>query len=146
MQKITPFLWYKSDAIGIATFYRSVFGEENVQIIDEENFTGTPSGHVQVVTTVLFGNTFQIMSAGKHDEFNDAISFVVNCKDQTEIDSYWNKLTSNGGKESQCGWCIDKYGVRWQIVPENMSELIATPKKMQKTLTMSKIIIADLQE
>lgn len=145
MQKITPFLWFESDAIGVATYYRTVFGVENVQIVDEESFIGTPSGQVQIVTTVLFGNTFQLMSAGKHDEFNDAISFVINCKNQTEIDSYWNNITSNGGKESQCGWCIDKYGVRWQIIPENMSALLSTPEAMQKMLTMNKIIIADLQ-
>lgn len=145
MQKITPFLWYETDdAINVARYYQSVFGNENVEINNEKSFSDTPSGDVQVVSINLFGTAFTLMSAGPHATFNDAVSFVVNCDNQEEIDRLWNTLISDGGEESMCGWCRDKYGVRWQIIPHNINELTASQSAMQAMLKMKKIVIADL--
>lgn len=146
MQKISPFLWYENDnAIEVAKYYKTVFGSENVQIKNEESHTYTPSGHVQVVSIRLFGTTIVLMSTGKHDSFNDAVSLVVDCEDQAEIDRLWNTLVADGGKESMCGWCHDKYGVRWQIVPKNMPTLIATTSAAKAMMGMKKIVIAELE-
>jgi predicted 3-demethylubiquinone-9 3-methyltransferase (glyoxalase superfamily) len=144
-QRIIPFLWYEVDnAVNIARYYRDIFGAKHVHIHDEESLDNTPSGSVQVVTIDIFDTTFQFMSAGKHDSFNDAISFMIKCKDQAEIDHYWDKLSSIPEAE-QCGWCRDKYNVRWQIVPQNLNQLIGSEAGMQKFLKMKKIIIADLE-
>jgi predicted 3-demethylubiquinone-9 3-methyltransferase (glyoxalase superfamily) len=146
MQKVTPFLWYEKDAIGVARYYRDIFGVENVKIPHEENYLNDPWGKpVQIVTLELFGTQFRLMSAGKHDEFNDAISFEILCDNQEEIDRYWNALTADGGEESQCGWCRDKYGVRWQISPRDFERLVATEAAMNKMYTMKKLVIAELE-
>jgi predicted 3-demethylubiquinone-9 3-methyltransferase (glyoxalase superfamily) len=150
MQKITPFLWYEKDAIGVARYYKTIFGDD-ASIAGEENLDGTPSGEVQIITLTLFGQNFRLMSAGPHDLFNDAISFEVLCDGQAEVDKYWNALTADGGKESMCGWLNDKYGVRWQIVPKQLNDLMSDPDQakagrvMQAMLKMNKIIIADLE-
>jgi predicted 3-demethylubiquinone-9 3-methyltransferase (glyoxalase superfamily) len=144
MQKVTPFLWFEKDAVGVAKYYQSIFGEENVTIKNDSSFDGTPSGTVQIVSLEVFDQPLQFMSAGKHDAFNDSISFSVTCKDQTEIDKYWDAITRDG-EEIDCGWCRDKFGVRWQIVATNMDALISTTAGMQAMLKMKKIIIADLK-
>jgi predicted 3-demethylubiquinone-9 3-methyltransferase (glyoxalase superfamily) len=144
-QKITPFLWYQKDALAIGRYYQSVFGSQNVEIVGEDQFSDTPSGTVEVMTLKIFGTEFRIMTAGEYEPFNGAISFEVTCADQNEIDTYWNVLTKEG-REMQCGWCADKYGVRWQIVPENMGQYISTKAGMEAMLTMKKLVIKDLKK
>jgi len=90
-----------------------------------------PAESVHVVEFTLLGQSFMSISAGPHDPFNDAISFLVNCASQAEIDRYWDALLKNGGKPQACGWIIDKYGVRWQIVPIALGEMIANPDKVK---------------
>ena len=88
-----------------------------------------PAGSVVVVEFTLFGQSFMSISAGPHDAFNDAISLLVNCDSQAELDRYWNAILENGGKPQACGWIIDKFGVRWQIVPTALGEMMADPDK-----------------
>ena len=122
--RIYPFLWYAKDADQAAAFYASIFPDsrvEGVWTMPTDSPSG-PSGSVKVVNFVLFGQRFQAMTAGPHHDFNDAISLVVECADQAELDRYWDALLQGGGKPQACGWLIDKYGVRWQIVPKRMNE------------------------
>ena len=117
--KIYPHLWYTKDADEAAKLYASIFPDsrvDSVTSLGSESPSGPP-GSVKVVTFTLMGQRFQAMSAGPHHDFNDAISFVVLCDDQAELDRYWNALLANGGKAQACGWLIDRFGVRWQIVP-----------------------------
>lgn len=140
VQKITPFLWYESQAAEAAEFYVSVFPNSKVNQV-------TP----MVTTFELDGQKFMGINGGPQFKFTEAVSFLVHCEDQTEVDYYWNKLTGNGGSESQCGWLKDKYGLSWQIVPKQLMELMSKPdreranKVMQAMLKMKKIIIADLE-
>jgi predicted 3-demethylubiquinone-9 3-methyltransferase (glyoxalase superfamily) len=131
MQKITPFLWYSNQAEEAARFYASVFPDsrvERVSALQSDSPSGAP-GSVKVVDFVLCGQKFAAMSAGPHDPFNHAVSFVVNCESQAEIDRYWNALLEGGGAPEQCGWLKDRFGVSWQIVPTLMFELLADPDK-----------------
>ena len=126
MQRITPFLWYSTEAEAAATFYTDIFPESRIVRITampSESPSGPP-GTVKVVEFVLFGQPFVAMSAGPLDRFNHAISFVVNCADQAEIDRYWDALVE-GGKAEQCGWLKDRYGLSWQIVPTVLGEMMA---------------------
>ena len=123
-KKIFPHLWYARDAEQAARFYASIFPEsrvDRVTTLESESPSGPP-GSVQVVDFTLFGQPFQAMTAGPHHDFNDAISMVVLCEDQQELDRYWNALLEGGGKPQACGWLIDRYGVRWQIVPRMLDE------------------------
>ena len=129
--KIFPFLWYAKEAEEAAAFYASIFPDSRVirtTTMQSESPSGPP-GSVKVVDFTLFGQHFQAMTAGPHHEFNDAISFTVLCEDQSELDRYWNAIEKNGGKPQACGWIIDKYGVRWQIVPRVMETMMADPDK-----------------
>ena len=116
VQKITPFLWFDKEAREAAKFYTSVFKES--KMLTTETMDDTPSGAVDIVSIELFGQTFALMSAGPMFKFTEAISFVIDCQDQEEVDYYWEKLTADGGEESQCGWLKDKFGVSWQVVPK----------------------------
>ena len=119
MQKITPFLWYAKEAEEAAKFYASIFPNSRVgrvTSLPSESPSGPP-GSVKIVEFTLFGQSFTAMSAGPLDPFNHAISFVVNCDDQAELDRYWNALLEGGGQPQACGWLIDRFGLRWQIVP-----------------------------
>jgi len=120
MQKITPFLWYDKEAAEVAKFYTSVF--KGSKIKDTTVLHNTPSGTVEIVTIEILGQELQLMSAGPYFKFNEAISFVVHCNTQKEIDYYWEKLSADP-KAEQCGWCKDKYGVSWQIVPSILNEM-----------------------
>jgi predicted 3-demethylubiquinone-9 3-methyltransferase (glyoxalase superfamily) len=125
MQKITPFLWYSKEAEEAAAFYASVFPNSRVTrvtALPSESPSGPP-GSVKVVEFELFGQAFTAMSAGPLDPFNHAVSFVVSCDDQGELDRYWNALLGHGGRAEQCGWLKDRYGLSWQIVPRAMGEL-----------------------
>lgn len=117
--KIVPFLWYATEAEEAARFYASVFPDSHVDSVSgmPADSPSGPAGSVSVVNFTLFGQPFMAMSAGPHHEFNDAVSFMVSCDDQEELDRYWNAILENGGKPQACGWINDKYGLRWQIVP-----------------------------
>ena len=125
--KVFPFLWYAKEAEEAAKFYTSIFPDSRVDDVTpmlSESPSGPP-GSVKVVDFTLFGQRFQAMTAGPHHDFNDAISLVVECDDQAELDRYWNALLEGGGKTQACGWLIDRFGVRWQIVPRALNEMMA---------------------
>src|SRR5262245_61666138 len=125
--KIYPFLWYAKEAEEAARFYASIFPDsrvERVTALMSESPSGPP-GSVKVVDFTLLGQRFRAMSAGPHHDFNDAISMVVLCADQEELDTYWHALLQRGGKPQACGWLIDRYGLRWQIVPQMMEEMMS---------------------
>ena len=152
MQKITPFLWYAKEAEEAAKFYTSIFPNSRivrVTAMQSESPSGPP-GSVKVVEFVLFGQDFTAMSAGPLDPFNHAVSFVVNCEDQAEVDKYWDALLE-GGQPEQCGWLRDRYGVSWQITPTLLNKLMADPDKEKAKrasdamMKMVKIDIAALQ-
>lgn len=148
MQKITPFLWFDKEARAAAEFYTAVF--RDAKIIDSTTLENTPSGTVEIVTIELFGQQYQLMSAGPLFKFNEAISFVVNCETQQEIDYYWERLSADPNAEA-CGWLKDKFGVSWQIVPTVMYEMQKTKDKKKLArfteafLKMKKFDIAGLQ-
>jgi predicted 3-demethylubiquinone-9 3-methyltransferase (glyoxalase superfamily) len=103
------------------------------------------AGKVLAIYFELLGQQFTAINAGDEFTFNEAVSFNISCKDQAEIDYYWDKLTTNGGSESVCGWCKDKYGLSWQVNPENIETLMLTPGAWEKLLQMKKIIIEELK-
>lgn len=130
-QKIVPHLWYVREAEEAARFYASVFPDsrvDRVTMLPTESPSG-PAGSVAVVEFTLCGQAFMAISAGKHDSFNDAVSFLVNCDSQAELDRYWNAILENGGKPQACGWIIDRYGLRWQISPTVLGEMITDKDK-----------------
>jgi len=152
--KIFPFLWYAKEAEEAAKFYASVFPDsrvDRVTAMQSESPSGPP-GSVKVVDFTLFGQRFQAMTAGPHHDFNDAISLVVLCEDQQELDRYWNALLQGGGKPQACGWLIDRFGVRWQIVPEILEEMMADKDRARSRrasdamLKMIKLDIATLEK
>jgi predicted 3-demethylubiquinone-9 3-methyltransferase (glyoxalase superfamily) len=152
MQKITPFLWYATEAEQAAAFYASIFPDSRVirvTALPSESLSG-PAGSVKVVEFILFGQPFTAMSAGPLDPFNHAVSFVVNCDTQDEIDRYWDALLK-GGSAEQCGWLKDRFGVSWQIVPTVLGEMMADPDRgkakraADAMLKMVKLDIAKLK-
>lgn len=151
--KIFPFLWYAKDAEAAASFYASIFPDsrvDRVTSLNSESPSGPP-GSVKVVDFTLFGQRFQAMTAGPHHEFNDAISLMVLCDDQAELDRYWDALLAGGGKPQACGWLIDRFGVRWQIVPAVFEDMMrdADPARSKRVtdamMTMIKFDIAALE-
>ena len=148
MQKITPFLWYSKEAEEAAVFYASIFPDSRVirvTALPSESPSGPP-GSVKIVEFVLFGQPFTAMSAGPLDPFNHAVSFVVNCDDQAELDRYWNALLE-GGLAEQCGWLKDRFGLSWQIVPTVLDEMIADPdraKAKRASDAMMKMVKIDI--
>ena len=131
IQKITPFLWYATEAEEAANFYASIFPDSRVTRVTAlpgESPSGPP-GSVKVVEFELFGQPFTAMSAGPLDPFNHAISLAVTCEDQAEIDRYWDGLLAGGGIPEQCGWLRDRYGLCWQIVPAKFGEMMADPDR-----------------
>ncbi len=147
MSKITPFLWFDTQAEEAMNLYVSIFKNSKIN-----NVSRGPDGKVFSISFNLNGQEFMGMNAGPHHQFNEAVSFYVDCKDQAEVDEYWNKLIADGGEESQCGWLKDKFGVSWQIIPKQLGELMGDPdpeksqRTMQAMLQMQKIIVADLQK
>ena len=130
-QKIVPSFWYVKEAEEAARFYASIFPDskvDNVATLPTDSPSG-PAGSVVLVHFTLFGQAFQAMSAGPHHEFNDAVSFTVMCSSQAEVDKYWNAIAEGGGKPQACGWITDRFGVRWQITPTLLFELIAHPDR-----------------
>lgn len=150
MKKITPFLWFDKNLKEIIDFYVSVFPDAKVSSRGE--LSDTPSGNVEMATLEIFGQELSLMTAGPMFTFNEAISFVISCDSQDEINYYWEKLIAAGGSESQCGWLKDKYGLSWQVVPSIMNEMMSTGTQeqigrvTQAFLTMKKFDVAKLEE
>jgi len=152
MQKISPFLWFDGNAEEAADFYVSLFKGSKILKIARYGEAGPgPAGAVMVVNFQIEGQDFIALNGGPLFKFTEAISFVINCQTQEEVDHYWNKLTAGGGQESQCGWLKDKYGLSWQVTPAILGELLAdkdqkkAQRVMQAMLQMKKIDIAALQ-
>jgi predicted 3-demethylubiquinone-9 3-methyltransferase (glyoxalase superfamily) len=153
MQKITPFLWFDGQAEEAANFYCSVF--KNSKVKEITHYTGEePSGEKGSVMTVSFelnGQEFVALNGGPQFKFTEAVSFVINCDTQEEIDYYWEKLTAGGGEEVQCGWLADKYGLSWQVVPsqffdEWVKDAAGLQRVMREVMQMKKLDIATLQK
>jgi predicted 3-demethylubiquinone-9 3-methyltransferase (glyoxalase superfamily) len=141
MQRITPFLWFDDDAEEAARFYCSIF--KNAKITGKCSYGDTgpgPKGKVMIVTFELDGQEFTALNGGPQFPFTEAMSLVVNCKDQKEVDYYWEKLTAGGGKEVQCGWLKDKFGVSWQIVPTIVSELMTDEAPAKRDRVMAAVL------
>jgi len=155
-QKITPFLWFDDKAEEAAKFYTSIFKNSkigNITRYDEEATgpTGRPAGSVMTVDFQLGGQEFVALNGGPMFKFTEAISFVVNCENQEEVDYFWSKLSA-GGEESRCGWLKDKFGLSWQVVPTVLTEMLTDKdtakarRVMHAMLQMDKIDIAVLKK
>jgi len=148
MKKITPFLWFDTQAEEAMNFYVSIFKNSKAGSVQRAG----PDGPVTGVTFQLEGQDFMALNAGPEFKFNEAISFFVDCKTQEEVDELWNKLISDGGEESRCGWLKDKYGLSWQIIPSVLGEMLGDkdPVKAKRALDamlkMSKIDIKTLKQ
>ncbi len=156
MQKITPFLWFDDKAEEAVNFYVSIFKNSKVGSItrygeEAAEVSGRPKGTVMTVTFQLEGQEFMALNGGPHFKFTEAISLLVNCKTQEEVDELWEKL-SEGGEKGQCGWLKDKYGLSWQIVPTVLGEMLndkdteKSKRVMHALLQMHKIDIKRLQQ
>jgi predicted 3-demethylubiquinone-9 3-methyltransferase (glyoxalase superfamily) len=151
MQKITPFLWFDNNAEEAMNFYVSIFKNSKVLTVSRYGEAGPgPSGTVMTAEFELEGQEFVALNGGPRFKFTEAISFVVNCETQEEVDYFWERL-SEGGQQSRCGWLKDKFGLWWQVVPVILAELMGDkdPEKskrvMQSMLTMDKIEIEPLK-
>ncbi len=152
-QKITPCLWVETkDAKAVVDYYLSIFKDGNMK--EHHKYKNPPEaggGDFETAIMEINGMEFNILAAGPFFKFNESVSFVINCKDQAEVDYYWAALTANGGAESSCGWCKDKYGLSWQVVPVEYFSLINSDdpkvreKAMKNTLTQKKIILSELK-
>jgi predicted 3-demethylubiquinone-9 3-methyltransferase (glyoxalase superfamily) len=143
--RITPFLWFDSNAEEAVEFYMTVFPNSRrlQELRNGENGPG-PKGSILTIAFELDGQKFTALNGGAVFKFTEAVSFVVRCDSQDEVDNYWSKLSA-GGSEIQCGWLKDKFGLSWQIVPARLPDLIKHPKAMQAMMGMKKLIIADLE-
>jgi predicted 3-demethylubiquinone-9 3-methyltransferase (glyoxalase superfamily) len=151
MQKITPFLWFDNQAEEAMNFYVSIFKNSKVLSVNRyREGAPAPKGTVMTANFQLDGQEFTALNGGPMFKFSPAISFVVHCETQEEVDEYWAKLSA-GGKENQCAWLDDKFGVSWQIVPNALIELLSDPdpakagRVMQAMMQMTKIDIAGLK-
>ena len=152
MPRIYPSLWFKDDADEAVNYHLSIF--KDGEIIQRNVLHNSGPNQDMTVVSIefrLFNQTYNAFNGGPHNEFNDSVSFIVECDSQEEIDNYWSALTANGGQEVACGWLNDKYGIRWQIVPRGVDALLndddpeMAKKKMNALLSMVKIDIATLQ-
>lgn len=140
MTQITPCLWIPVTPAEAVAYYQTIFSR-----VDASGL-GPMTG-----TVTIEGQRFLLLNGGPMYKFNEAVSFVIKCRDQAEVDHYWTKLTADGGAESQCGWCKDKLGLSWQVIPDALMELIGhadrtkADRAMQAMLKMQKIVIADLE-
>ncbi len=157
MQKITPFLWFDDQAEEAVKFYTSVFKNSKIGRIlryseEAAKASGRPAGSVLTVEFEMEGQKFVALNGGPLFKFNESISFVVNCETQEEVDDFWEKLTADGGQESQCGWLKDKFGVSWQVTPSVLIDMLhdKDSKKSERVtaamLQMKKIDINKLKE
>jgi predicted 3-demethylubiquinone-9 3-methyltransferase (glyoxalase superfamily) len=152
-QKITPCLWVETtDARAVADYYLSIFKDGKLK--EHRKYKNPPEAGGGVFETAIIeiaDMELSILAAGPFFKFNESVSFVINCKDQAEVDYYWRALTTNGGQESSCGWCKDKYGLSWQVVPVEYFDLINSndsavrEKAMKNTLKQKKLILSELK-
>lgn len=151
MQKITPFLWFDGNAEEAVNFYTSIFPNSRIVSVSRHGDAGPgPKGSVMVMTFELEGQQFMALNGGPQFKFSPAISLMVHCETQAEIDRYWDRLSA-GGQTIECGWLQDKFGVSWQIVPAVLGKMMADkdPKKSERVLSalmkMKKLDIAGLE-
>jgi predicted 3-demethylubiquinone-9 3-methyltransferase (glyoxalase superfamily) len=150
--RIQPCLWFDGNAEEAARFYAETFPDSHVDAVHRApgDYPAGKQGNVLTVEFTVLGMRFLGLNGGPHFTFNEAVSFQVSTEDQAETDRYWNAITSNGGAESQCGWCKDRFGLAWQITPRRLTELVAHPdpqvasKAFRAMMTMRKIDIAAL--
>jgi len=151
-QRITPFLWFDTQAEEAVKFYAAIFPNSHIgQVMRYDKAaaqaSGRPEGSAMTLAFELDGQRFVALNGGPHFKFSEAPSFVVNCTSQEEIDHYWDKLAEGGDpKAQQCGWLKDKYGVSWQVVPTDLPDLIRHPKAMQAMLQMKKFDLGALRK
>lgn len=153
MQKITPNLWFDTEAEEAANYYISIFKDSEITDISRYGEAGPrPAGMVLTVAFKLFGQEFVAINGGPDFKFNEAISLSVSCNSQDEVDELWERLAADGGEEGPCGWLKDRYGLSWQIIPTRLPELLQDEdtakanRVMQAMLQMRKIEIADLEK
>jgi predicted 3-demethylubiquinone-9 3-methyltransferase (glyoxalase superfamily) len=156
MQKITPMLWFDSEAEQAARFYTSIFKDSKIKTITHygdsaAEASGRPKGSVMTVSFEIEGQEFVALNGGPQFKFSEAVSFVVNCKSQKDIDEMWAKLTAGGGQPGPCGWLKDRFGLSWQVVPTVLGDLMkGDPKKSERVMAalmkMSKIDVETLEE
>lgn len=150
MQKITPMLWFDKEAEDAANHYVRIFKNGRIVSVARYNEAGPGApGSVMVVEFELHGQRFTALNGGPHFKFSEAVSFVIDCKDQAEVDYFWAALLEGGGKESQCGWLKDKFGFSWQVVPRRALELLQSPDMaMRKRVSEAiyKMVKLDLAE
>jgi predicted 3-demethylubiquinone-9 3-methyltransferase (glyoxalase superfamily) len=152
MPTIAPNLWFDTQAEEAARFYCSVFPNSRIRLVSYYGEAGPgPAGTVLTVDFELDGQPFTAINGGPQFTFSEAISLLINCADQAEVDYYWDALRAGGGEESMCGWLKDRYGLSWQVVPEGMAEVMADPdpsraeRAMRAMLTMRKLDVAALR-
>ena len=151
--KISPCFWFDGNGEEAARFYTSIFPDSRIDSIQRASvdYPGGKVGDAILVEFTLAGQSYQALNGGPHDKFNDAISLSVSCKGQAEVDKLWDALISGGGKPVQCGWLKDKFGVSWQIVPEEMEAMlrekdaIKTKRVMESMMKMVKLDVAKLK-
>ena len=144
--RITPFLWFDGNAEEAVNFYLSVFkNSRRLDKMDSAVDTRVSKGKVLTISFELDGQAFVALNGGPNFKFNEAISFMIRCENQEEIDYYWSRLTADGGAEVQCGWLKDKFGLSWQVVPSRIAELVRSPKGMEAMMKMKKLDIAELE-
>jgi predicted 3-demethylubiquinone-9 3-methyltransferase (glyoxalase superfamily) len=157
MQKITTFLWFNDNAEEAVKFYTSIFKKSKVRKVARypegaEKVTGRPAGSVMTIEFQIEGQEFVALNGGPDFKFTEAISLVVNCKTQREVDYYWKRLTAGGGQEVQCGWLKDKFGLSWQVVPTDLGELMSSKdaaksqRVMHAMLQMVKLDVKKLKD
>ncbi|MBO9728745.1 MAG: VOC family protein [Chitinophaga sp.] len=153
MQKIMPSLWFNNNAEEAMDFYASVF--KSFRVFNKSYYgkgMGAPEGLLLSATFELEGEHFIAINGGPLFPFTEAVSFTINCENQAEIDDYWTRLTADGGRESQCGWLKDKYGLSWQVVPAKLSTMVAdkdpavSSRVMAEVMKMVKLDIATLEK
>lgn len=152
-QKITACLWVETkDAKAVADYYLSIFKDGNLK--EHRQYKNPPEaggGDFETAIIKIADMELSILAAGPYFKFNESVSFVINCKDQEEVDYYWDALTANGGAEGSCGWCKDKYGLSWQVVPVEYFDLINSEdpkvreKAMKNTFTQKKLVLSELK-
>ena len=150
--KITPFLWFNDNAEEAAKFYTSIFRDSKILTTTRYGEAGpAPAGSVMTVKFEVAGQQFVALNGGPHFTFSEAVSFVINCDTQEEIDAFWEKLSADGGEKSRCGWLKDRFGVSWQVVPAALAEMVSadepqrSDRVMQALLQMDKLDLRALQ-
>jgi predicted 3-demethylubiquinone-9 3-methyltransferase (glyoxalase superfamily) len=153
MTRITPCLWFDGTAEEAATFYTKVFPDSHIDKVfrTPADTPGNKAGDVLTVEFTIGGNPFVGLNGGPDFEFNESVSFIVDCQDQAEVDRYWDALVEGGGEHSVCGWLKDRFGVSWQVTPRRLNELTQGPDRegarraMEAMLRMSKIDVAEIE-